>query len=80
MTSTHEIPLDLPTFEALDCALRYHRTEALLSPVAPEPMTAFQADLAGVANRLGFNPTEPGAFRIQVQPGGRNLLRWKVED
>lgn len=76
MTKSHEIPLDLPTFEALDGALCYHRTAALLSPLAPEPMTAFQADLVSVANRLGFQPAEPGAFRIQVQPGGRNALCW----
>lgn len=76
MTERHEIPLDLGAFEALDSALKYHRTAALVSPEAPAPMDAFQADLVATANRLGFHPATPGTFRVQVQPGGRNLLVW----
>lgn len=73
----HEIPLNLTTVEALDSALKYHRTAALVSPEAPAPMEAFQADLMATANRLGFHPVEPGAFRIQAQPDGCNLLVWE---
>lgn len=77
MTERHEIPLDLTTFEALDSALKSHRAAALVSPQSPEPMAAFQADLVATANRLGFHPGEPGAFRVQVIAGGRNLLVWE---
>ncbi len=77
MTERHEIPLDLTTFEALDSALKFHRTAALVSPTAPEPMSAFQDDLMATANQLGFHPTMPGTFRVQVVAGGRNLLVWE---
>ncbi|KTT00116.1 hypothetical protein NS376_16030 [Pseudomonas oryzihabitans] len=77
MTERHEIPLDLTTFEALDSALKYHRTVALVSPEATAPMEAFQADLVATANRLGFHPAGAGTFHVQVQPGGRNLLVWE---
>lgn len=77
MSERHEIPLDLTTFEALDSALKSHRIAALVSPQSPEPMAAFQADLVATANRLGFHPGEPGAFRVQVVAGGRNLLVWE---
>nr|WP_314587013.1 hypothetical protein [uncultured Pseudomonas sp.] len=77
MSKRHEIPLDLTTFEALDSALKYHRTAALVSPQSPEPMAAFQSDLVATANRLGFQPTEPGAFHVQVVASGCNLLVWE---
>lgn len=77
MSKRHEIALDLTTFEALDSALKYHRTAALVSPQSAEPMAEFQADLVATANRLGFHPAEPGAFRVQVVAGGRNLLVWE---
>lgn len=77
MSDSHEVPLDLTTFEALDSALKYHRTAALVSPQAPEPMAALQADLMATANQLGFHPAGAGTFRVQVQPGGRNLLVWE---
>ncbi|OAN31151.1 hypothetical protein [Pseudomonas oryzihabitans] len=77
MTERHEIPLDLTTFEALDSALKFHRAAALVSPTAPEPMSAFQDDLMATANQLGFHPTMPGTFRVQVVAGGRNLLVWE---
>lgn len=77
MTKRHEIPLDLATFEALDSALKYHRTAALVSPQSPEPMAAFQADLVATANRLGFHTVQPGTFRVHVVAGGRNLLVWE---
>lgn len=77
MTKRHEILLDLATFEALDSALKYHRTAALVSPQSPEPMAAFQTDLVATANRLGFHTAQPGAFRVQVVAGGRNLLVWE---
>lgn len=77
MSKRHEILLNLATFEALDSALKYHRTAALVSPQSPEPMAAFQTDLVATANRLGFHPTESGAFRVQVVAGGHNLLVWE---
>lgn len=77
MTERHELPLDLTTFEALDSALKFHRTAALVSPQAPEPMKAFQGDLVATANRLGFYPDQPGAFHVQVVTGGRSLLVWE---
>lgn len=80
MSKRREIPLDLTTFEALDSALKYHRTAALVSPQSPEPMMAFQADLVATANRLGFHPTQPGVFRVQVVAGGRNLLVWELTE
>jgi len=78
MTPTVYIKLDLSSFEALDGIMRAHRANALASLDAKPPMEAFQEDLVIAAERLGFVPPEPGAFWINIQPGGRNTLCWSA--
>lgn len=73
------VPLGLADFEALDNALRAHRSAALLVPGTPEPMAAFQVDLVAAAARLGFVNVGPGSYSVKLQPGGRAHLCWEAD-